>query len=227
MRLPLGDDPDAEVRQLVHDPADRDLVAGDDPRREDDRVALAELELVRAAGDPAERGARLALPAGGDDQHFARAAAASPRRSRSAAGNPADSRSPGRRAGCGRASGRRCTPCGRSRSPTRPIVCSRAAFEAKVVTSTRPLASATLAQQPAWTLSSEPDGLSWKTLVESHTSASTPSSPIARQRLGARRLADHRRLVDLPVAGVEDVAERRFDQQRRCLPESSATARRS
>ena len=34
-----------------------------------------------------------------------------------------------------------------------------------------------------------------------------------RQHLGARRLADHRRLVDLPVAGVEDVAERRLDQQ--------------
>ena len=47
MRLALGDDLHAEVGQLVHDPADRDLVAGDDPRREDDRVALAELELVR------------------------------------------------------------------------------------------------------------------------------------------------------------------------------------
>ena len=49
-----------------------------------------------------------------------------------------------------------------------------------------------------------PTAVSWKTLVESQTSASTPSSPIARQRLGARRLAEHRRLVDLPVAGVED-----------------------
>ena len=35
------------------------------------RVAFAELELVRARGDAAERGARLALPAGGDDQHLA------------------------------------------------------------------------------------------------------------------------------------------------------------
>ena len=71
MRLPLGDDLHAKVGQLVHDPADRDFVAGDDPRREDDRVAFAKLQLVRAAGDAAERRARLALPAGGDDQHFA------------------------------------------------------------------------------------------------------------------------------------------------------------
>ena len=33
------------------------------------------------------------------------------------------------------------------------------------------------------------------------------------QRLGRARVAEHRRVVDLPVAGVEDVAERRFDQQ--------------
>ena len=40
-------------------------------RREDDRVALAELHLVIAERDPAERRARLALPARGDDQHLA------------------------------------------------------------------------------------------------------------------------------------------------------------
>jgi len=61
---------------------------------------------------------------------------------------------------------------------TRPIVCSRAAFDAKVVTSTRPLAFFTCARRPSCTPSSDPDGLSWKTLVESHTNASTPSSPI-------------------------------------------------
>ena len=70
MGLLLGDDQHAQVGQLVHDPADRHFVAGDDPRREDHRVARAELELVGAAGDPAERRARFALPAGGDDQHL-------------------------------------------------------------------------------------------------------------------------------------------------------------
>ena len=62
MRLPLGDDPHAEVRQLVHDPADRDFVAGDDPRREDDGVALAELQFVssRRRSGRARRAARPA-----------------------------------------------------------------------------------------------------------------------------------------------------------------------
>ena len=32
------------------------------------------------------------------------------------------------------------------------------------------------------------------------------------KRVRARRLAEHRSLVDLPVAGVEDVAERSFDE---------------
>ena len=39
-----------------------------------------ELDLVVPNAMRAERGARLALPAGRDDQHLARAAAASPRR---------------------------------------------------------------------------------------------------------------------------------------------------
>ena len=58
------------------------------------------------------------------------------------------------------------------------MVCSRAALDAKVVTSTRPFAASTWARSPAWTLSSDPDGSGWNTLVESHTNASTPSSPI-------------------------------------------------
>ena len=213
MRLPLRDDPHAQVGQLVHDPPDRDLVAGNDPRREDHRVALGELELVIAGGDPPERRARLALPPGGDDQHFVLAAVASLRRIRPAAGNRADSRSPGRRAGCARASGRRCTPARPVSLATRPIVCSRAAFDAKVVTSTRPFAIIVLREQP---------------LVDALFRARRPVlEDVGRiahqrehagiadrgQRLGARRFAQHRRLVDLPVAGVEDIAEGRLDQQ--------------
>ena len=70
MRLALGDDQRAEVAQRIHDPADGDFVARDLLRREDDRVALGELQLMLAERDPAQRRARLALPAGGDDQHL-------------------------------------------------------------------------------------------------------------------------------------------------------------
>src|SRR4051812_33288886 len=70
MRLALGDDPGTQVRQLVHDAADRDFIAGNNPRGEDHGVALGELEFMRPGGDAAERRARLALAAGRDDQHF-------------------------------------------------------------------------------------------------------------------------------------------------------------
>ena len=56
--------------ERVHDPADRDFVAGDLLGREDHRVALDQLELVAAERDPRQRRARLALPAGGDDHHL-------------------------------------------------------------------------------------------------------------------------------------------------------------
>src|SRR6476659_2845926 len=69
--LALRNHADAKVGQLVHDPADRDLVPRDDPRREYDGIALAELQVVRSGGDSAERGSRLALPASGDDKHLA------------------------------------------------------------------------------------------------------------------------------------------------------------
>ena len=58
------------------------------------------------------------------------------------------------------------------------MVLSRAALDAKVVISTRPVALATCSRSPSWTPASDPDGSSWKTLVESQTKASTPSSPI-------------------------------------------------
>ena len=88
MRLLLGDDQRAEVRQLVHDPPDRDFVAGDDPRREDHRVAGGQLELVAARRDPAQRRARLALARRWRRPALARAAAASLRRSAPARENP-------------------------------------------------------------------------------------------------------------------------------------------
>src|SRR3546814_694514 len=62
---------------------------------------------------------------------------------------------------------------------TWPNVCKRAAFEAKVVTSTRFFAPVITSSKPAWTSPSDPLSSGLKTLVLSHTSASTPSSPIA------------------------------------------------
>ena len=86
-----------------------------------------------------------------------------------------------------------------------------------MVTSTRPSAAPITRSRPSRTVASEPEASSWKTLVESQTRASTPSSPIARQLGLGGRLAELRRVVDLPVAGVEDAAVRRLDQQRIAL----------
>ena len=86
-----------------------------------------------------------------------------------------------------------------------------------MVTSTRPSASWITSSRPSRTPSSEPDEASWKTLVESQTRASTPSSPIARSSASVRRVAELGRVVELPVAGVEDAAVGRVDQQRIAL----------
>ena len=61
---------------------------------------------------------------------------------------------------------------------TSPSVTRRAALEAKVVTSTRPLARPTTSAMPWRTLDSEPEASALKTLVESQTRTSTPASPI-------------------------------------------------
>jgi hypothetical protein len=61
-----------------------------------------------------------------------------------------------------------------------PEVCSRAALEAKVVTTTPGPSPRRHLVEPARTVASEPDGSPVKTLVESQTMARTPWSPIAR-----------------------------------------------
>ena len=93
----------------------------------------------------------------------------------------------------------------------------RATLEAKVVTTTLPFALPTRSLSVAAT--SRSDGLSpsRSTLVESHTSASTPSSPSACEPRLVGDRADDRGRVDLPVAGVDDEAGRRPDRQRRAF----------
>ena len=63
------------------------------------------------------------------------------------------------------------------------------------------------------TSASEPASPSTKTLVESQTMASTPSSPRRRMASMSVGRAEQRVGVDLPVAGVQDRAQRRADRQ--------------
>ena len=68
---------------------------------------------------------------------------------------------------------------------TQANVCNRATLEANVVTTTRrPFSPATVSSKPSRTAPSDPEALALNTLVESHTSASTPASPIAVSSAG-------------------------------------------
>ena len=62
MGLFLGDRQHVLGRELVHDPPDRDLIARDLLRREDDGVARFELDLVTVGRHARQRGAGFALP---------------------------------------------------------------------------------------------------------------------------------------------------------------------
>ena len=73
----------------------------------------------------------------------------------------------------------------------------------------RPISSVRLSRTSA----SEPASPSTKTLVESQTMASTPSSPSRRMASSSVTRAEQRIGIDLPVAGVQDRAERRADRQ--------------
>ena len=46
MRLPLRDDLRPKLSQLIHDAANRDFIARDDPGGEDDSVPLRKLQLM-------------------------------------------------------------------------------------------------------------------------------------------------------------------------------------
>ncbi len=64
----VGDHADAALGERIHDADDVVLVAGDGARREDDDIALGHLDArMVVEGDAGERGARLALAAG--EQH--------------------------------------------------------------------------------------------------------------------------------------------------------------
>ena len=106
----------ADVVEAVDRLVDRALVAGDRRRREDDGVAVVELDLrVVAVGHPPQRGQRLALRAGRDDDHAVVGEVVDlARRRRSARRGPR----------CGRAGRRSRRSCASSGRPARP--CARA-----------------------------------------------------------------------------------------------------
>ena len=197
----------------IHDPPDRRFVSGDDLRREDHRVALGQLDVVIAERDAAECRALLALPARRHDQHFlARQAHGVVETDRlgevlEVAGRLRDARR------SGRASGRPCTTRRPVSFATRPIVCSRAALEAKVVTTTRPRASRDFLEQPLMDPEFRPGRRVLEDVGRIADEGEHALVADLLERLVARRLAEHRRLVDLPVAGMEDAAVRRLDQQ--------------
>ena len=69
----IGDDLDALLHQAVDHPRYRLLVAGNRPRREDHPVAARQRDVgMLVLRDAGERGARLALAAGAERQHFVR-----------------------------------------------------------------------------------------------------------------------------------------------------------
>ncbi len=66
----LVDDVRAPAGQAVDDAVDRVLVAGDEGRREDHRVAVDDSDLVVAVGHPRQGCHRFALGAGADQHHL-------------------------------------------------------------------------------------------------------------------------------------------------------------
>ena len=152
------------------------------------RSPALELDLVLVEGDPGERRAALALAAGGDDHHVAPRQRHRRRRNRSSR----ESRSDSRRS----SATRRMRSSERPATQTwRPVSCGDLAerLQPRGVGGEGGDEHPALGRRrsprrgPSRTAASEPEASSWKTLVESQTRASTPSSPIARQLGRGRR----------------------------------------
>ena len=116
-----------------------------------------------------------------------------------------------------RSPARECRPAGRRRIPPRPRTRSRATLEAKVVTTTLPFALPM--SHASSSATSRSDGLSpsRRTLVESQTSASTPSSPSALRRASSVGRPTIGVGSIFQSAGMDDEAGRRADRERGAL----------
>ena len=210
----VGDDLDALPHQPVDQLADRLLVAGNGARGEDHHVALRQRHLrVLVLGDARDRGARLALAAGAQRHHLVARQiavgldAAEIRDAVEIAGLARDLLDPRHRAaddhdlaagGCGgfgdRAHARHVRREGRDRDASRG-------------------AGDQLAQRLRHV------GLGGRAAfahriggIADQREAAFVAEPLELRLVGRR--ADDRRRIELPVAGMQHVAERRADDQR-------------
>src|SRR6185369_13392370 len=212
MRLPVGDDQRADVAQRVHDPAYGDLIARNLLRREDDGVAFGELQLMLAERDPAQRGAWLTLAAGGDDQQFLARQAhriLEPDRLREIAeiaggfGDPQDT--------IETAAGDADLAPGLDRHPADR-------FQPRRIGSEGGDQHPSFRRHHRFKQSSMDPGFAARGAIledvgrVAHQRQHAGIADVGH-RFGRAWLAEHGRLVDLPVAGVEDITERRLDQQ--------------
>ena len=203
----------ADVVEPVDRLVDRALVAGDRRRREDDRVAAAQLDLrMVVEGHPAQRAERLALGPGRDDHELARRGS---RRSR-AAGRacpsgtsmwPSDLADV--RCSCA-SSAPPARPCGRAAAAASTTCCTRWMFDAKQVTTIRPSQRANVCSQvradAGLARARSPGG---RRSSSRRRAAAAPRSRAAARRADVGRLAVDRRLVELVVAGDQHGARRR------------------
>ena len=196
--------------------ADRPLVAGNDARGEDRRVALPPARgrdgRRRRCG---QRGARLALAAGADEQDLVARQIAGLLLRDAASGSRAGSRIPAPPRPCAAASG-----------PTAPD--ARPAADAAMGDALEPRHIGGEAGRPrpgrvrvrpasssvARIVASEPASPSTNTLVRVADHGEHALVADAAQRRLVGDLADQRLGIDLPVAGVQHRAERRADRQR-------------
>ena len=212
----LGDHLDALADELVVQVVEGALVAGDDLGAEDHGVAGLELDpLVLAGGDPRQGAARLALAAGAQVEHaLARQrlglALVADRRH---VLQVADARARPRSSAA--SSGRRRTARGPPPGAASIADSSRAMLEAKVVSTTRLGCSRDQLGQALAHLGLGARGARARARwCCRRPCASTPSRPSASRPALSVRAPDHRRRVELPVAGVQHAAERRLQDQR-------------
>ena len=202
------------AHQLVVQAVEGALVARDDLGAEDHRVAGLEPDpLVLAAGDPHQGAARLALAAGAQEQRLVArhqldlALVADRRDVLQVAAVARRIEHPAHRA----ADHEQLAAGG---GPAIIADSMRATLEEKLVSTTRLGWPAISPVRLSRTSASEPEVPGESTLVLSHKIASTPSLPSGFQRRLVGPLADQRRRVELPVAGMEQLAERRVEHQR-------------
>ena len=154
----LVDDVGPALRDVVHHPADRLLVAGNLPRREHHDVVLVELRVpVVVDRDPRQRRLRLALRPGADDRR--RPATGS--RACRCRGSAPPAEPAGIRAAA-RSASSRCTPRPtnatlRSNWSARSTrICIRYRLDENIATTIRPRALVKTSSKPSMTSRSEP-----------------------------------------------------------------------